>query len=261
MRKNTFFLASLIAISTVVFSFSCNNQNASNQGQGVDSTSASASAFPPFDTIGFIREKPLTSEEQQALTPDLVIQRLKDGNQRFVTSSLTTRDHSALIRASVSSQYPEAVILTCIDSRIPVEDVFDKAIGDLFVARVAGNFVNEDILGSMEYGCKEAGAKLILVMGHESCGAIKAAIDGVKMGNITVMLSRIAPALKMSRSYQGDETSKNIDFVAVVAKNNVLNTIATIRAKSPLLKEMEGKGQIKIIGAYYSLQTGTVTFL
>jgi carbonic anhydrase len=152
------------------------------------------------------------------------------------------------------------VILSCLDSRIPVEDVFDKGIGDLFVARVAGNFVNTDILGSMEFGCKVSGAKLILVLGHESCGAVKAAIDNVKLGNITGMLGNIEPAVARSQDFKGDKTSSNPAFVEYVAKNNVLNTIETIRKKSPILKEMEDKGEIKIVGAYYSLKTGEVSF-
>jgi carbonic anhydrase len=131
----------------------------------------------------------------------------------------------------------------------------------MFVARVAGNFVNEDILGSMEFGCKVSGAKLILVLGHESCGAIKAAIDNVKLGNITAMLTKITPAVAKSKDYSGDKTSKNDAYVEYVAKNNVLNTIETIKAKSPILKEMVDKGEIKIAGAYYSLKTGEVVFL
>ena len=127
-----------------------------------------------------LKEKTLTAAEQKALTPDMVIQSLREGNTRFMKNDLTARDHSALVRNATAGQYPKAVILSCLDSRVPVEDVFDKGIGDLFVARVAGNFANDDILGSMEYGCKVSGAKLILVMGHEYCGAIKAAIDHVK---------------------------------------------------------------------------------
>ena len=127
-----------------------------------------------------LKEKVLTAEQQKALTPDLIIQSLKEGNKRYMNNDLTLRDHSALVRDAVEGQYPKAVILSCVDSRIPVEDVFDKGIGDLFVGRVAGNFVNEDLLGSMEFGCKVSGAKLILVLGHESCGAIKSAIDNVE---------------------------------------------------------------------------------
>ena len=208
-----------------------------------------------------LKEKVLTAEEQKALTPDLVIKSLKDGNKRYMNNDLTLRDHSALVRDATEGQFPKAVILSCLDSRIPVEDVFDKGIGDLFVGRVAGNFVNEDLLGSMEFGCKVSGAKLILVLGHESCGAIKSAIDDVKMGNITAMLSKIKPAIAKSQDFKGDKTSKNDEFVAHVAKINVLETIENIKAKSPILKEMADKGEIKIIGAYYDLHSGEVIFL
>jgi carbonic anhydrase len=208
-----------------------------------------------------LKEKTLTAAEQKALTPDMVIQSLKDGNRRFMNNDLTARDHSALVRNASAGQYPKAVILSCLDSRVPVEDVFDKGIGDLFVARVAGNFANDDILGSMEYGCKVSGAKLILVLGHEYCGAIKAAIDNVKMGNITHMLTNIKPAVLKSGDFKGAKSSKDADYVDYVMKNNVINTIAVIRAKSPILKEMEAKGEIKIVGAFYNLNTGEVKFL
>lgn len=208
-----------------------------------------------------LKERVLTAAEQKALTPESVIQRLKEGNKRFMTNDLTLRDNSALVRDATEGQYPKAVILSCVDSRIPVEDVFNKGIGDLFVARVAGNFVNEDILGSMEFGCKVSGAKLILVLGHESCGAIKSAIDDVKMGNITAMLAKIKPAIAGSKDFVGDKTSKNDDFVDAVAKKNVLLTIQDIKAKSPILKEMADKGEIKIVGAYYDLHSGEVIFL
>jgi carbonic anhydrase len=136
-------------------------------------------------------ERVLTAEEQKKLSPDDVLQSLKEGNKRFASGTLTLRDHSKQIRDAVNGQFPKAIILSCIDSRVPVEDVFDKGIGDLFVARVAGNIVNEDILGSMEFSCKVAGAKLVLVIGHEYCGAIKGAIDNVKLGNLTTLLTKI----------------------------------------------------------------------
>lgn len=206
-------------------------------------------------------EKVLTAEEQKALTPDMVIQSLKEGNKRFMSNNLTERDHSAMVRDAAAGQYPKAVVLSCLDSRVPVEDVFDKGIGDLFVGRVAGNFVDEDLLGSMEFGCKVSGARLILVMGHESCGAIKAAINDVKMGNITAMLSKIKPAVALSKDFEGEKSAKNAVYVEFVAKKNVENTIENIRLKSPILKEMEQKGEIKIVGTYYNLHTGEVIFL
>lgn len=205
-------------------------------------------------------EKVLTSDEQAALTPDVVITGLKEGNKRFVEGELTARDHTVQIRKTVDGQFPKAVILSCVDSRVPVEDVFDKGIGDIFVARVAGNFVNEDILGSMEFGCKVSGSKVILVLGHEHCGAVKAAVDDVKLGNITAMLSKIRPAVE-SVVYDGDRTSKNAEFVHLACESNIRKTIQDIRTNSPILKEMEDQGEIKIIGGVYDMDTGEVDFL
>lgn len=205
-------------------------------------------------------EKVLTADEQSALTPDHVISGLKEGNKRFVEGDLTARDHTVQIRKTVGGQFPKAVILSCVDSRVPVEDVFDKGIGDIFVARVAGNFVNEDILGSMEFGCKVSGSKVILVLGHEHCGAVKAAVDNVKLGNITAMLSKIRPAVA-SVVYEGDRTSKNEEFVHLVCESNIRKTIQDIRTNSPILKEMEDQGEIKIIGGVYDMDTGEVDFI
>ena len=142
-----------------------------------------------------------------------------------------------------------------------MEDIFDQGIGDVFVGRVAGNFVNEDLLGSMEFAAKVAGAKLILVLGHQHCGAIKGAIDGVKLGNITAMLSKIKPAVAMSQDFKGEKTSKNDEFVKYVSENNVRYAIKQIREKSPVLREMEEKGQVKIAGVFYRLTDGTIEFL
>ena len=209
-----------------------------------------------------LREKVLTAEEQAALTPYEVIELLRQGNQRFVRNDLTLRDHSAMVRKSTGAQYPKAIVLSCVDSRVPVEDVFDRGIGDVFVARVAGNFVNPDILGSMEFACGVSGAKLILVMGHEHCGAVKAAIDGVEVGNITSMLARIRPAVEATRaSYRGAPRSDNEEFVHEVCEQNVLDTIAAIRSGSPMLAELETAGTIRIVGAIYDMDTGVVSFL
>ncbi|NJK83989.1 MAG: carbonic anhydrase [Saprospiraceae bacterium] len=202
----------------------------------------------------------LTKEQRDALTSDEIINSFKEGNQRFVSNDLTARDHSQQVRKSATGQFPKAVILSCLDSRVPVEDVFDRGIGDIFVGRVAGNFVNEDLLGSMEFGCKVAGAKLILVLGHEHCGAIKSAIDNVQLGNITAMLSKIRPAVEKV-VYDGERTSKNEEFVHEVCESNVQHTIEQIRANSPILKEMEDSGGIKIVGAVYDMDTGIVTFM
>jgi carbonic anhydrase len=206
-------------------------------------------------------ERVLTQEEQQALTPDEVLRLLKEGNQRFVAGTVTIRDHSAQIREAVGGQFPKAMILSCVDSRVPVEDVFDRGIGDVFVARVAGNFENTDILGSMEFATKVSGAKLVLVMGHEDCGAIKAAIDGAKLGNITAMLENIKPAVDSLSSYEGDQTSANPEFVHLVAEKNVRMTMDRIRKRSSILSGMEEQGQIKITGALYDMDTGRIAFL
>lgn len=205
-------------------------------------------------------EDVLTKEKQDALTPDDVVKNLQEGNVRFTNNDLTQRDHSAQRRKTISGQFPEAIILSCVDSRVPVEDVFDRGIGDLFVARVAGNFVNEDILGSMEYACKVSGSKLVLVLGHEHCGAVKSTIDDVKLGNITPMLSKIKPALE-TVEYEGERTSKNEEFVHMVCESNIKNTIDQIRTQSPILKEMEANGEIKIAGAVYDMDTGKVEWL
>ena len=206
-------------------------------------------------------ESVLTQEERDKLTPDDVLELLKEGNRRFVSGTITSRDHSKQVREAANGQYPKAIILSCVDSRVPVEDVFDRGIGDLFVARVAGNFENTDILGSMEFACKVSGSKLVLVLGHEYCGAVKGAIDGVELGNITPMLGNIKPAVEHFSGYVGDKTSQNEEFVHMVAEQNVWMTIENIRKNSPILKEMEEKGEIKIVGGMYDMNTGQVTFL
>lgn len=243
MNKIFFFV---ILLATVSFT-ACTNGNQQQE----------QTAQKPI--VGVV-EDVLTKEKQDALTPDMVIQSLKEGNERFMRNDLTARDHSAQVRKSVKAQYPKAIVLSCVDSRVPVEDVFDRGIGDVFVARVAGNFVNEDILGSMEFACKVSGSKLILVMGHEHCGAVKAAIDDVKLGNITPMLAKIRPAVE-SIEYEGERTSKNQEFVHIASESNVRNTIEKIRSDSPILKEMEEKGEIKIVGAVYDMDDGSVDFI
>ena len=207
-----------------------------------------------------VKESVTTAEQQKALTPAIVLQNLKDGNKRFADNNVTARDHSKLVRDAVAGQYPKSVILSCLDSRIPVEDVFDKGIGDMFVARVAGNVVNTDILGSMEYACKVSGSKLIVIMGHSSCGAVKSAIDNVQLGNITGLLAKIKPAIKLSQQYAGEKTSKNVEYTDVVGNNNVLYAIEQVKKLSPVLNELIQKEQIKIVGAYYDMKTGRVTF-
>ena len=212
------------------------------------------------DQEGLIEEV-LTQEQQQKLTPDSVIDMLRDGNARFVAGEVTVRNHKTQIRKAVKSQFPKAIVLSCVDSRVPVEDVFDRGIGDIFVARVAGNFVNTDILGSMEFACHVSGAKVILVLGHEHCGAIKSAIDGVELGNITEMLSKLMPAVQQVTGFDAERTSTNEQFVHAVTEKNVRLTIERIRTESPILAQMEKDGAIAIRGALYDMDNGEVNFL
>ncbi len=243
--------AKVFGLSCLTFVlFSCNMQPPEGQAH---------EEVKQEDIVGLV-EDVLSQEEQDALTPDMVIQSFKEGNDRFMRNDLTARNHSEQVRKSTYAQYPKAIVLSCVDSRVPVEDVFDRGIGDIFVARGAGNFVNEDILGSMEFACKVSGSKLILVMGHEHCGAVKAAVDDVKLGNITPMLSKIRPAVE-SIGYEGDRTSGNAEFVRMACESNVRNTLEKIREESPILNEMEEKEQIKILGAIYDMDSGKVTFL
>ncbi|MFT5242433.1 MAG: carbonic anhydrase [Glaciecola sp.] len=204
----------------------------------------------------------ITKDVQVAMTPSNVLQDLLEGNNRFIGGNSQTTDNSALVNQTTGGQFPKAVVLSCIDSRVPVETVLDQAIGDIFVARVAGNFENVDILGSLEYSCKAAGSKLVLVLGHESCGAVKAACDGVELGNITAMLDNIMPAVRKSADeVEGEANSSNNEFVAKTVENNVKLTIERIREKSHILKEMEDNGEIQIVGGVYSLHTGKVEML
>ena len=234
---------------TAVMLISCNQEVQEEQNNTAQS-----------DEIVGLVEDVLTKEEQDALTPDMVIQSLKEGNERFMRNDLTARNHSEQVRKSTNAQFPKAIVLSCVDSRVPVEDVFDRGIGDIFVARVAGNFVNEDILGSMEFACKVSGAKLILVMGHEHCGAVKAAVDDVQLGNITPMLAKIKPAVAMV-AYDGERNAQNEEFVHMVCESNVKRTMQQIRTNSPILKEMEDNNEIKVLGAIYDMDQAKVTFL
>lgn len=209
----------------------------------------------------------LSAADQAALTPLDVLNSLRAGNARFAAGMSTERDHVAQLPAAVEGQHPMAIVLSCVDSRVPVEIVFDCGIGDLFVARVAGNCANPDILGSIEYACKVAGSKLVVVLGHQHCGAVKSAIDGVELGNITALLSKITPSVEAAAraadaaGADDDRTSANAAFVAQVTETNVHNTIGRVRAESPTLADMESDGEISIVGAVYSLESGEVSFL
>jgi len=202
----------------------------------------------------------LTREAQAAITPAKALEMLKQGNERFVSGKSIERDYLAQVKQTSSGQFPFAAVVSCLDSRIPPAIVFDRGIGDLFVARVAGNFVNDDILGSLEFATKLAGAKLILVMGHTECGAVKGACDAAQLGLLTATLANINPAVK---AVQGDYTprnSQNDEFVQAVTEMNVLHTMQTLRDRSVVLREMIDKGEIGLVGAMYDVSSGRVIF-
>lgn len=202
-----------------------------------------------------------SKESQSAMTIADALQELKDGNNRFTSNTALNRAFSAQVQETATGQYPFAAIVSCIDSRIPTEIVFDQGIGDIFNARIAGNFINEDILGSLEFACKLAGSKLLVIMGHTSCGAVKGACDHAKLGNLTQMLDKIQPAVEKVKTPEGvDRSSKNIDFVNEVSKVNVELTIENVKSQSPVLNEMYEAGEINIIGAMYDVASGKVEF-
>ncbi len=205
---------------------------------------------------------PLTSEEQKALTPDAVLAELLAGNKRFAEGKVKGPNILERIHATSSGQFPKAFILSCVDSRVPVELVFDQGIGDLFVGRVAGNVESVDQLGSAEFATKLSGAKLLMVLGHEACGAIKGACDGAELGNLTSLLDQIKPAVEAVEGFNPEQrTSKNKEFVEAVVEKNVQLTVADVRKNSPVLVELEKAGKLKIVGAIYSLRDGKVRIL
>ncbi len=201
------------------------------------------------------------AEVQKALTPDAVLQDLTKGNEQYATGQVSAPNIAARRAEATKGQFPKAYILSCVDSRVPVEQVFNQGIGDVFVGRVAGNIETDEQLGSMEYAAAVAGIKVIMVLGHESCGAVKGACDAVKLGNLTTLLEQIDPAIASVEGHDGERNSKNKDFVANVVENNVATTLTDIRKRSEVLSNLEKEGKIKIVGGVYSLQTGKVTFL
>lgn len=204
--------------------------------------------------------KTLTKEMQAAITPAMALELLKDGNKRFVNNLKVNRNLLEQANETSDGQHPFAVILSCIDSRTSVELVFDQGLGDVFSIRIAGNILNEDILGSMEFGCKVAGAKIIVVLGHSKCGAIKGACDHVEMGNLTALLSKIQPAIYDEKTVTEQRNSDNSDFVEKVATINVKRTVHAIMERSPILKEMIEAGAIGIVGGSHDITTGEVRF-
>jgi carbonic anhydrase len=201
----------------------------------------------------------LTKEQRAKMTPEDIIALMKRGNERFRKGERKDRNYLREQRASAKGQYPAAVILSCIDSRAPAEVILDLGIGDVFNARVAGNIENADILGSMEFACKLSGAKVVLVMGHTACGAIKGAIDNAQLGNLTGLLAKIRPAVEAT-VYTGERTSKNPAFVDAVARKNVELSMAQIPAGSPVLKELQASHDVLIMGAMYNIETAAVDF-
>jgi len=203
-----------------------------------------------------------TKETQALMTPTSAIEALKEGNKRFVTKSTISRNLNEQVEDTSKGQFPFATVLHCIDSRVSAELLFDQGVGDVFSIRIAGNFVNEDILGSMEFACKLAGTKTVLVLGHTACGAVKGACDHARLGNLTKLIEKIEPAVEAVAEPKDDSlrNSKNIDFVNEVAKKNVEMTIDNIRSQSAVLKEMEDNSEISIVGGMYDIATGKVEF-
>ena len=223
------------------------------------SGAAMAGVFGAGMSANVVYADALGKEKRDKMTPDEILAAFKRGNKNFSKGLKTSRNYISEQKASAKGQYPSAIILSCIDSRAPAEVILDLGIGDIFNARVAGNIANDDILGSMEFACKLAGAKVVLVMGHTACGAIKGAIDNAELGNLTGLLAKIKPAVKAT-TFKGETSSKNAAYVDAVATKNVELTISDIRKKSPVLAELESKGTIKIAGAMYNLETATVSF-
>lgn len=204
--------------------------------------------------------KTLTKEMQDAITPVMAIEILKEGNKRFTNNLKANRNLLQQANETVEGQHPFAVILSCIDSRTSAELIFDQGLGDVFSVRIAGNIVNEDILGSMEFGCKVAGSKIIVVLGHTKCGAIKGACDHIEMGNLTALLSKIQPAVYDEKTETENRNSTNSDFVDKVSVINVKKAVQAIMERSPILKQMIEKGEIGIVGGTHDITTGLVTF-
>ncbi|MDZ4746154.1 MAG: carbonic anhydrase family protein [bacterium] len=204
--------------------------------------------------------KTLTKEVQDALTPDMAIDILRKGNERFVNNLKTNRNLLQQVNETADGQHPFAAVLSCIDSRTSAELIFDQGLGDVFSIRIAGNILNEDILGSMEFACKVAGAKAIVVLGHSKCGAVKGACDDVKMGNLTALLQKLKPAVDAERTTTSERNSSNAAFVENVAHLNVKLTLEHILERSPILNAMNEAGDITVVGGMYNVDTGAVDF-
>lgn len=234
-----------------------------NIGWLMVSTLISSISFAATDEVNQIRSIPyqpgvtMTQSVQEGISPDQAVKILKEGNVRFQTGKTIPRDEKKLISQTALGQFPFASIIACIDSRSAPEIVFDQNIGDLFVARVAGNIANDDIIGSLEFASKVAGSKVIVVLGHTNCGAVKGACDNVEMGNLTSLLAKIKPAVNASK-VPGERNSRNKKFVEDVTEINVADAIKTIRDKSIILRELEQQGKVRIVGAIYDISNGIV---
>lgn len=250
VRRLLRLIANAGLLLAMVFALACQTSN-SSESQSSNSAEAGAAMFPPART----------KEEQAAMTPQQALAELKAGNARFVAGRSQVRNLPAKVRATASAQYPFAVILSCLDSRQPSEIVFDQGIGDVFCARVAGNVLNNDILGSMEFACNVSGAKLIAVIGHSNCGAIKGAIDEVQLDHLTGLLDKIKPAIDAVPDDGQPRNSKNPEFVDKVAEANVRLVMQQIRERSPILRQMLDEGKIGMVGGMYDLSTGQVHFI
>lgn len=229
-------------------------------GNACQSSKPSACCTAPDASTTATTATVQTKATQTAMTPQQALAELRDGNARFVAGHPLARNFSADVKATAPGQYPFAVVLSCLDSRQPIEIVFDQGIGDIFSARVAGNVLNDDILGSLEFACKASGAKLIAVVGHSNCGAIKGAVDDVQLGNLTGLLTKIKPAIAAVPDDVQPRTSKNYAFVNQVAEANVRLVMKEIRERSPILREMLDQGKISLVGGMYDLSTGQVKF-
>ncbi len=248
----------LLAIATLLLTVACQEKTKNDISEKAIITENQAQNIEkPVESI-------LTAEEQANMTPQEIIGRLKKGNENFMNNNLTRRDHSAQRRKAMIGQFPKAIVLSCVDSRVPVEDVFDLGIGDIFVARVAGNIENQDIVGSMEFATAVAGSKVVIVMGHTACGAVKSTIDKVdaramNMNSLADLMEEIQPAVEETTT-DGEISSKNTEFTNTVITNNAMRTVKNIREASPTMAAMEDKGDIIIISAVYDMESGKVSF-
>jgi carbonic anhydrase len=252
-------LAKYLGIIVITFSMmSCNTDKKSATNSASEVETIEVIEQPVVKSI-------LTAQEQASMSPDEIIGRLKKGNENFVNNVLTQRDHSTQRRLATIGQYPKAIVLSCVDSRVPVEDVFDLGIGDIFVARVAGNIENKDIVGSMEFATAVAGSKVVIVMGHTACGAVKHAIDNTDaaamgMNSLQNLLDEIKHSVAITEK-NGEVSSKNEAFTNAVIHNNTLKTVDDIRVTSPKMASLEKEGKIKIVAAIYNMATGKVEFI